>query len=103
MSTKEVQVSNLKVTWYARLSDAPLVSTGAQQPFRPYKIELVDYGPKAKVVLTPFKTSPSHRAFPVNFNLHGYDQYPECPDWVLELVGQMGWTLGSNLEFRRQA
>lgn len=101
MSTSEVKLSALKVTWYARLTDAPLVSTGALPPFKPYKIELIDYGMKAKVVLFPFKSNPGMKAFPVNFNLHGYKQYPVCPDWVLELVGQMGWTLGSNHEYRR--
>ena len=73
-------------------TDAPLV-THPMGTFGPYKIEVTEYKDRGKVSLYGRMRHGSQAPRSISFRLYGYPQYDECPEWVLQVLSEAGWTL----------
>lgn len=64
-------------------------------PFVPDKMEIVDYGDRAKVEVSGRRRATNERRSKP-YRLYGYPQYDPPPDWLIELVSQIGyWSVES--------
>lgn len=87
------KIRTVKRVMTIQLSDAPLVSAASGgSMFAPYKMEIVEYKDRGKVTFTGRAVS-GFKPFSTSCRLYGYNQYPDVPEWALEVMAEAGWSL----------
>lgn len=82
------EIRTVKRTMTITLSNAPAVGG-----ITPYKLEVVEYADRGKIVLHGRAVSgQAPRSVPCRL-YGGYPQYPEPPVWVMHILSEAGWTL----------
>lgn len=87
-----IKTRNVKWEFTAQItSGAPLVSC-SDGTFVPMKVVLTNYGDKCSIVVSGIKKHPySKLPRSTRFNICGYDNAPEPPQWVLDLLGELAF------------
>jgi len=87
-----IEVSARKTVTVFSIKGAPRVISSLGPEFEPYKAEITDFGNRGKVQLfgrnygrlVPGSTS-------ATFKLYGYEQYRPVPQWLFELLREVGY------------
>lgn len=94
------ELIRVKKVWSASIkwNPGPMLVHASDGPFAPDKMEIVDYGDRAKVEVSGRRRAgpnPNERRSKA-FRLYGYPQYDPPPDWLIELVNKIGyWSVES--------
>jgi hypothetical protein len=89
-------LTRIKKVWTANIKGATPHLMASDGMFAPHKIEIVDYGDRAKVELSGPKINGMRQIRSKAFRLYGYTQYEMPPDWIMQMVSDIGyWSVES--------
>lgn len=89
-ATLTVMRTTLSKTYWIKSAGAPETTTAHGESIVVHKVVLEcrsnKDGPKTKVICFGRPATRSWETRSTNFNVKGYTQYRECPEWLAELI-----------------